>query len=66
MGGQGVDLMPPSHCVLKWVFTRTFPKNQDAALKKMSELTFIRFFFEEPYQALIKGMPEKAKTIKSW
>ena len=25
-------------------FTRTFPRNQDATLKQMSALTFIRFF----------------------
>ena len=31
------------HCVLKWGFTWTFPGNQDARFKKISELTFIRF-----------------------
>ena len=31
------------HCMLKWGFTRTFHGNQDAALKNMSELIFIKF-----------------------
>ena len=33
----------PPHCVLKWGFMRIFPGNQDATLKAMSELNFIRF-----------------------
>ena len=31
------------HCVLKGGSTRTFPGNQDATLKWISELTFISF-----------------------
>ena len=34
-------LIMRGHCVLKWGFTWTFPGNQDATKKKMSELTFI-------------------------
>ena len=31
------------HCVLKWGFTRTFPRNQDVTVKLKSELIFIKF-----------------------
>ena len=36
------DCSPP-HCVFKWIFTRTFPRNQDVTLKLKSEVIFIQF-----------------------
>ena len=42
-GYEGLSEPVGGNCVLKWGFMRTFPGNQDATLKKMSEHTFIRF-----------------------
>ena len=36
--GRRNDKNPRGRCVLKWGFMRTFPGNQDATLKLMSEL----------------------------
>jgi hypothetical protein len=36
-GGRG------GHCVLKYGFTRTFPRNQEVTVKLRSELIFIKF-----------------------
>ena len=53
--------------MLKWGFTRTFPGNQDATLKYMSEITFIRFcfVFVVPYQPQVKGMPGKSYNYQN-
>ena len=49
-------------------FTWIFPGNQDATLKYMSELTFIRFCYFLKYliDPESKGCLEKAKSTECW
>ena len=68
-----MPMAPPFHCVLKYGFTWTSPRNQDVTVKAKSELIFIKFqyffnvlFYPKPicFTQMILSMCEPQKELK--